>query len=436
MVDVRRLLTIGGERCGTPFVIVALIVMLGAPLSAQYFGQNKVRYRPLEFQVMTTEHFDIYFSLAERQAADLSARMAERWYARLERLFGSELSSRQPLVLYASHADFHQTNIIAGHLSEGVGGITEPVRRRIALPLAGAIADTDHVIGHELVHAFQFDIARLFADSSSQSPLGRLPLWFVEGMAEYLSLGRVDGHAAMKVRDAVRRNQLPSISDLDNGKYFPYQWGHAVFAYIAGRYGDRAVTRLLHAGLVSGSVEEAIERELGVSAQKLSDEWHAAIRAFYGPVLTALPGLPPDARLAVQEARFGSTLNLAPSLSPDGRWIAFLSTRDLLSIDLYIASADTGRVVKRLTRTATDPHYSSIQFINSAGSWNASGTRFAIGTVVGGRAALTIFDVAAGKRDRDIAVDGVDEVLNPSWAPDGHAIAFTGMRQGLTDLYV
>jgi hypothetical protein len=130
------------------------------------------------------------------------------------------------------------------------------------------------------------------------------------------------------------------------------------------------------------------------------------------------------------------TLNFGPSLSPDGRWIVFLSTRSFVSTDLYVADAKTGRVVRRLTSTATDPHYASIQFINSSGTWDPSSERVAIGTIVGGRAAIGIVNAKTGRRDRDIVMRGIDGVLNPAWAPDGHAIAFTGMRQGLTDLYV
>jgi hypothetical protein len=137
----------------------AVIFCISAPASAQeYFGRNKVRYKKLDFQVLKTEHFDIYFYPEEREGIDIAARMAERWYARLGRLFNHELRGRQPLVLYASHPDFEQTNAIAGELSEGTGGVTEPLRRRIVLPLGGPLADTDHVIGHELVHAYQFDI--------------------------------------------------------------------------------------------------------------------------------------------------------------------------------------------------------------------------------------------------------------------------------------
>src|SRR4051812_29987505 len=144
--------------------IVVSLLALGAlavsaePTSAQYFGQNKVQYRQLDFKVLHTQHFDIYFYPEEQAGTEIAARMAERWYARLSKFFHHELRGRQPLILYASPTDFQQTNVIPGDLGEGTGGVTEPVRRRIVLPLAGPLADTDHVIGHELVHAFQFDV--------------------------------------------------------------------------------------------------------------------------------------------------------------------------------------------------------------------------------------------------------------------------------------
>jgi Tol biopolymer transport system component len=415
---------------------VLLIVLVASPASAQYFGRNKVRYRAFDFQVMKTEHFDIYFYPTEREGVEIAARLAERWYARLERLFSHALYERQPLVLYASHADFQQTNIVSGELSEGTGGITEGARRRIVLPFAGAIRDTDHVLGHELVHAFQFDVAMPPGGDVGQTPFVHLPDWFVEGMAEYISLGRVDAHTAMKLRDAVHRNELPSILELHEPKYFPYQWGHAVFAYIAGRYGDPAVARLLRAGADFGSVEAAIKTALGISAHELSKDWHAAMRELHDPVLASSAPLRDRDRLACRGQNAGTGSSFAPSLSPDGRLIAFLSTRSLFATDLYVGDVKTGRTLRRLTQMATNPHDMSIHFTNSSGTWDGSGKHFAIPTTLAGRAALTIFDVRTGKRDRDIVVRGIDEIRSASWAPDGHAIAFAGMRQGLTDLFV
>ena len=129
-----------------------------SPADAQYFGRNKVQYRTFDFKILKTEHFDFYYYPEEAEAAPIVARMAERWHARLSRFFGHELRGRQTVILYAAPAHFRQTNAIEGMIGEATGGVTEAIKRRIVLPMSGSLADTDHVLGHELVHAFQFDI--------------------------------------------------------------------------------------------------------------------------------------------------------------------------------------------------------------------------------------------------------------------------------------
>src|SRR5437660_7000165 len=359
---------------------VACAMVAAAPASAQYFGRNKVQYRKLDFQILKTEHFDIYYYPSERAGIEIAARMAERWHARLERIFEHTLRGRQPLVLYGSHVDFEQTNIIPGELGEGTGGVTEPLRRRIVLPMGGPLVDTDHVIGHELVHAFQFDITTNPNAPPGQNGAERLPLWFIEGMAEYLSLGPVDPNTAMWLRDAARQEKLPSIDDLDNPKYFPYRWGQAFWAYVGGRFGDQVVRQMLSLAAAAGDVNVAIKRVTGLTTKELSSDWQAAIRRAYEPVLasTTAPG---EAGRMVIKATDLTDLNVGPSISPDGRWLAFLSSRSFFSIDLYVADAASGKVVRKLTSTASDPHYSSIQFIYSAGAWDAASKRLAIAAV-------------------------------------------------------
>src|SRR4029079_2926874 len=184
-----------------------------------YFGGNKVQYQDFDFKVLKTDHFDIYFYPEEAERAKVAGRMAERWYARLSVVLNHQLRGRQPLVLYASGPHFRQTNVIEGDLGEGTGGVTEAAKRRIVLPFAGPIESTDHVLGHELVHAFQYDITNTTANSGPNSALS-LPLWFIEGMAEYLSIGPVDPHTAMWMREATRREKLPDVDHLDDPKYF------------------------------------------------------------------------------------------------------------------------------------------------------------------------------------------------------------------------
>ena len=415
--------------------LVLALCLLGTTASAQYFGRNKVQYKNLDFKVLKTEHFDIYFYPSEREGIDIAARLAERWRARLGRLLNHDLSGRQVLILYASHPDFEQTNTIQGELGEGTGGVTESLRRRIILPLGGPIADTDHVLGHELVHAFQFDMTS--RPGAGQNGAQRLPLWFIEGMAEYLSLGPVDAHTTMWLRDAVRQEErgekLPAVTELDNPKYFPYRWGHALWAYIGGKWGDSAVGEMLEIAGATGDIELAITRTLGIGSKELSEEWQTAIRRAY---VDTTVGTEDVGTVVIKGKGIGTELNVGPAISPDGKWIAFLSERSLLSIDLFIADAQTGKVVRKLTSTSTDAHYSSIQFILSAGAWDSSSKQIAIATISSGKPALVIFNAENGDRLREFTVDSLDEIFNPTWAPDGHAIAFTGMKRGLTDLFV
>jgi WD40 repeat protein len=416
---------------------LAIAVLCASPASAQYFGRNKVQYKKFNFEVLKTEHFDIYFYPEAREGIDISARMAERWLVRLERIFNHELRGRQPLVLYASHPDFEQTNTIGGEIGEGTGGVTEPLKRRIILPMGGPLADTDHVIGHELVHAFQFDITTRPGSAPGETGAHYLPLWFIEGMAEYLSIGPVDPNTAMWLRDAARKEELPSVDDLENPQYFPYRWGHAFWAYVTGKWGDGVVRQMLAIGGAAGDYRVAIQKVLGVSSKELTEEWHAAIRRTYGPVLAET--VPPNevGRVVLRSGRgLGGDLNVGPAISPDGRWIAFLSERSLFSIDLFVADATTGEIRHRLTSTGTDPHLSSLQFIYSAGAWDPESRRIAIATVTAGRPAIAIFDAMSGNKEREHRIDGIDEIFNPSWSPDGRTIAFTGMTRGLTDLYV
>jgi hypothetical protein len=266
-------------------VVLAALLILGNafPCSAQYFGRNKVQYETFDFKVLTTEHFDIYYYPEEEAAVRLAARMAERWRTRLSSVLLHELQGRQPLVLYAAHPHFQQTNIL-GEIGEGTGGVTESGRRRVILPFAGGLAETDHVLGHELVHAFQYDIASPGAVRNTGAGLQRLPLWFIEGMAEYLSLGPLDSNTAMWVREAAFRNAMPSIERLDDPDFFPYRYGHAFWAYVGGRWGDRVIGDILRSAAAGVDFRVALTSTLGVDMETLTKDWHNATRQAFAAV--------------------------------------------------------------------------------------------------------------------------------------------------------
>jgi Tol biopolymer transport system component len=418
-------------------VAVLMLAVAGSvPAHAQYFGQNKVQYRDFDFKVLKTEHFDIYYYPEKEAAVQLAGQMAERWYARLSGILQHELSSRQPLVLYAAHPHFQQTNVLGGEIGEGTGGVTESAKRRVIMPFAGGLAETDHVLGHEIVHAFQYDIASTMSDSGSAWALGALPLWFIEGMAEYLSLGPVDANTAMWVRDATAREKMPSVDRLDRPDFFPYRYGHAFWAYLAARWGDRAVGEMLRVGIQTGDLRAAMETVLSIDHKTFTTDWHEATRRTYAATIEETQPPTSFGRALITRESGGGDLNVAPSLSPDGRRVVFLSERSLFAIEMYVADVATGEVTRKIVETAGDPHFDSLQFIESAGDWAPDNRRFVFSALSRGTPVLTIVNVDNGRRESEFRIPDVDQIFNPAWSPDGRRIAFSAMKGGVLDLWL
>lgn len=421
---------------------IALLILSVTPVvhraNAQYFGQNKVQYENFKFEILQTDHFDIYFYPEEKEAAQQAARMAERWYARHKFILQHELNGRQPLLLYASHPQFEQTNALGGDIGEGTGGVTEALQRRIVVPFAGPIAETDHVIGHELVHAFQYDITGVNTGGRFRSPVGlQLPLWFIEGMAEFLSLGPNDPNTAMWMRDAVKsQKKLPTLRRLEDPRFFPYRYGQALLAYIAGRWGDDAIGNLLkHAGK-SGNLDHAIREVLHVGPDTLANDWHKALHEAYDPLIKATATPEKYGKQVISKKLGGSELNVGPVLSPDGKNVIFFSEKGLFAIDLFLADAETGKIKRNIIRAERNPHLESLEFIASAGAWNATGDRIAFALVTKGRPGLGVLEVKKDKITREIRLPHLGEVFNPAWSPDGRQIAFSALTNGMSDLFI
>ncbi|MGH7699366.1 MAG: BamA/TamA family outer membrane protein [Gemmatimonadales bacterium] len=418
--------------------LAAAVALGGAgPLGAQYFGQNKVQYRTFDWEIVQTAHFDVYHYPRERAAALDAARMAERAYARLSRVLHHEFRGKKPIILYASHADFQQTNALPGEVGEGTQGVTEFFKHRMVLPFTGSYADFEHVLQHEMVHQFQYDVYSRGRPGGGMQTLISVnpPGWFMEGMAEYLSVGPIDPHTAMWLRDAALEGNLPTIEELTYNPYiFPYRFGHALWSYIGERWGDEVIGEILQSS-ATGGIAGAVRRATGLTLEQLSDDWRDAVQTTYLPQLANHYRARRIARPVLTERRTDGFYNLAPALTPDGRQIAFFSERNGYFVDLWLADAESGRVRRRLVKSTFSSNYESLRFINSSGSFSPDGRAFAIAAKHRDRDDLVILDVRRGREERRLEVP-LDGLQTPSWSPDGRQLVFTGFDGGFSDLFV
>ncbi|HKS04825.1 MAG TPA: hypothetical protein VJR92_00810 [Gemmatimonadaceae bacterium] len=437
---------IGARRGALPLGLFMLgaLAIVAAPrvaLAQSYFGKNSVQYDKLNWRELATEHFNVHYYVGEEVAARMTGQMAERSYARLSRIFNHQFREKKPIVVFASRGDFAQNNVF-GDLGEGTGGVTDNLRQRNMFFFVGDLKEGEHVLAHEMVHQFQYDIfARGRAGLGGlggQSP----PLWFIEGMAEFLSIG--PGHVATDavLRDAAVNGDIPTIEQMSRRPdlYFPYRYGEGLLAYIAKRWGDDVIGEIMQATPAVG-VESAIKRHTGLTEDELGEEWKETLQTQHLADLATRQRPRAFAQPILNERHTGgdNPVFVAPTLSPDGRQIVFLSTgsfaRAEVFLDLYLADATTGKRIAKLTKSTLNPEFEELRAAYSQTAFSPDGRTLAFTAQREGRDVLYLYDVRR-RRARGYLKTPLEQMIGPSFSPDGRHIVFSGIKGGLSNLYM
>jgi Tol biopolymer transport system component len=206
-------------------------------------------------------------------------------------------------------------------------------------------------------------------------------------------------------------------------------------AYVGGTHGDDAVVQIFRRSL-QGGFEGAIRQVLGISTDTLSLRWKEQVAKEYLPLMEGRQAPSESGQLLLAPSTGAGEQNVSPSLSPDGRYIAFLSEKDLFSVDLFLADAATGKIIRKLYAANSDPKAEALRYIDSSGTWSPDGRFFAFVITSGGANRMVVIDVDSGRQDRVIEFPGLGAVNNPAWSPDGRKIVFSGTVGGITDLWL
>ncbi|MEM6646871.1 MAG: BamA/TamA family outer membrane protein [Bacteroidota bacterium] len=409
-------------------------LLLPAPAHAQYFrfGKNKVQYAAHDWHYVQSEHFNVYYYEGGKALADFTAEAAEDAYADLQRLFRYNIGDRIPLIVYLSHNDFVVTNAVnLPTYSEGIGGVTELFKNRIAIPFNGDYRDYRRVVHHELVHAVIND---MFYGGSFQSLIQnniqlRIPHWFNEGLAEYASEGW-SSDADDWVRDATLNASLDQIERLQG--FASYQAGQSVWDYIAAQYGPPKVGEILQRIRQTRNVEMGFQRTTGLNLEQLSAQWTKALREVHYPEVAAREELAEIAKPLITEKQ--GFYNTSPALSPKGDRMAYITTRGAL-FDVYLASTSDGTTIRKLVDAQTTTAFESLRILSPGLSWSPDGVHLAVAVKSGPHDAIAVVNTETTEAQHYI-VPEVDQILSVAWSPDSSRIAFSGTMNAQSDIFV
>ncbi len=395
------------------------------------FGPNKIQYRQFDWRTLRGEHVDLYFYPEEDELARVALTYAEDSYRELEVRFRHPVASRVPIVVYASHYDFEQTNLLPFTPPEGLLGFTEFGRSRVALPFRGNYAEFRHTIRHELVHVFQLSLGRLNGRLHNKLRSLQFPLWYTEGTAEYFSEGE-DTQDEMLLRDLTQGGRLPSIEDLSYaGGGIIYPIGGTLVRFLADTYGEWRLIEMFDDAWKYDNFEELMAAVFGKPLRDLTAEWQYHMRRTYYPqVATQRPlalGGRPLAPLALKPAVWTPPGDSEPQ-------VLYISPRTGYT-NIYGVPLSGGkpRIIVQGERTAQLESFHSFDSrmdVDSAGVL-VFATRYMQ------HDALVFWDVQRQRLVGRYQFPDIVSILSPAWSPDRGSVVFSGLTlSGASDLYL
>ena len=430
------------------FTIIALLLFTGRGSSAPF----KVIWEQIDWQILQTRNFDIYFPKGYENLARTTHLYAEEANLLLSGRMHHHLSQVIPIFIYPSHGHFQGTNIIPFELGEGIGGFTERIKKRVVVPFLGSYDDYRHVLTHELVHAFQYDIllgsgfSGLFASQYGSNP----PLWLVEGMAEYFSLGWEES-VEMMMRDAVVTDTLPGIIEMTQGRvanqFIFYKGGQAVMNFIAETWGEYRILELLKDFRDQRGLTEAIRVNFGIEPEEFDKRYKMWVRRRFAE--DARREFDHEAgRLISDHLADRSFMNLHPVISPDGKSVVYLSIRNFYpaivwrKIDKVQPEPDYRPEREEedpdeeiLIQAGNNAEFYQLNMLSNRISFTPDSKKIFLSIRSGGHDRLILFDI----EEREVLEEWVpplDMVMHPQLSPDGTMAVFSGTISGQTDLYI
>jgi len=408
------------------FLLIILLII--SNLSATNFGKNKVQKEKIEWQKIETLHFDIYVPKGNDDFAKIVSLISEEAYFKIKKDLQKPLKNRVPIVFYQSHQNFETTNIIAPILSEGVGGFTESMRNRVAIPFDGSYKKIEEIIIHELTHAFTNGI-----EKSTFLSNRNFPFWFAEGFPEFEAIEGQNTYNNMFVIDKLYNDVWQNLSEF--GGYFAYRLGESFLVFVAEKYGREKVSELFYALRYQANFSDAFEKIFQQNFEELQSKWTHHLRQKYFTKFNHFEVPQEIFQQKTNHKKDGSFINDAPRISPDRNNYIYVTNRKLRT-DIYKGSMLNLAENKKIIGGESNGKFEEFHFHKNNLSWFPNSKKFALVSKTATGDKIYVIDFQTGKIIEQFNFPNLDAIYEIDVSHDGEKIVFCGQKNFQTDIYV
>ncbi len=241
-------------------------------LNQPFYGKNRIQYEKFEWNVLTSQNFELYFYTGGESIAKMTAGYAEADFTRMTDLVGYSPYNKVKIFVYNSVADLQQSNIGIDAQGYSVGGQTKFFRPEIELAFTGDKASFQKELNRSIASALVFEMmyGGNLKDMLKSAYLLTLPDWFIPGVTQYLSEGwtvELDDY----MRDMLKYRKLKNI-DSYTGQDAQFV-GQSIWNYIAEEYGKQSIANILNLTRIVRSSESGVQNTIGVSYSRFMTDW-------------------------------------------------------------------------------------------------------------------------------------------------------------------
>ncbi|NOZ56511.1 MAG: hypothetical protein GXO73_06950, partial [Calditrichaeota bacterium] len=236
----------------------------------------------LTWRQFSTPHFRIVYTAGGDTAAARAAWCAERAYGSVARDLGLAAPFRTALVLNTAED-------VANGFASPLGHFLWVWSKADPKTTAGPLDWLSRVVTHEFAHMATYRTVRnrlgLYWEGLA---LGTLPMWFLEGTAQFES-EPVDEHRELLLRVAALDSALLPLPRM-NGfigsnrieSRLLYEQGQSLLRYVLQNHGSADLRRLLRAHrALPANFSWTMKRALGQSSRTAYRDWRRELEHFY-----------------------------------------------------------------------------------------------------------------------------------------------------------